>query len=84
MLPVLTLISPELSSKTLNVSVSSKRESSTMVMFRHDSVVPAIKVLIVDNSAKSKFAGGNNVKKEIMLCFKQSTVRTYFWQFQRL
>lgn len=56
---MLTLRSPELSSKTLNDSVSSKRESSMMLMSRQDSVVPAVKLLTVNNSVKSKFAGDN-------------------------
>lgn len=67
--PMLTLGSPELSSKTLNVSVSSRRESPMMVMFTQDSAVPAVKMLIVDNSVKSRFSGGN-VKKRGSIIFK--------------
>ena len=82
--PMLTLTSPELSSKTLNVSVSSRRESPMMVMFTQESVVPAMKMLTVDNSVKSEFAGGS-VKKRDSIIFKAiNTVRTYHWLFQRL
>ena len=66
--PMLTLTSPELSSKTLKVSVSSRRESSMMVMFRQDSVVPAVKMLTVDNSVKS-FAGGNVKERDIVILY---------------